>query len=195
MTVCPELMPFAFIKEVSPAPRSCNDCVELQTIYAPLVQISGSSGTEINLNCRSAHSVEALQTPANQNVTFLEGALAIQNFCGVYRSYLFFLSDQQGEKIQAAFTFDEIFSNVTTPQSLAAPSYIPVNFPANYVAIEDLMSVGFQGGCLNTNEFQVFDQQFKITIGGTAYLPSTKINIRRGNEAGTLKVDRTITIP
>jgi len=96
--------------------------------------------------------VEALQTPVNQNVTFLEGALAIQNFCGVYRSYLFFLSDQQGEKIQATFTFDEIFSNATTPQRLAVPSYIPVNFPANYVAIE-----------------------------------TTKINISRGNEAGTLK--------
>lgn len=141
------------------------------------------------------NGVGPLQTPVNQNVTFLGGQLAIQNFCGVYRSYLYILADQQGDKIQAAFTFDEIFTNVTTPQTLAAPAYIPVNFPANYVAIEDLMSVGFQGGCLNTNEFQVFDQQFKITIGGTAYFPSTKLNFRRGNEAGTLKVDRTITTP
>ena len=141
------------------------------------------------------NGIGPLRTPVHENVTFLEGAVAIQNFCGVYRSYLFILADAEGQKIQTAFTFDEIFSNVTTPQSLAPPAYIPVNFPANYVAIEDLMSVGFQGGCLNTNEFQVFDQQFKITIGGTAYFPSTKINIRRGNEAGTLKVDRTITTP
>lgn len=45
-------------------PRSCNECVEQepQTIYAPLVQLAGSSGTEINLNCRSAHSVKVTPT-------------------------------------------------------------------------------------------------------------------------------------
>ncbi len=142
------------------------------------------------------NGVGPLNTPVNGDVRFLEGALKFQNFCGVYRSYLYILADQQGEKIQAAFTFDEIFSNVTSPPSLAPPAYTPVNFPANYVAIEDLISVGFVGvGCLDTNEFQVFDQQFKITIGGTPYFPSTKINWRRGREGGVHKVDRTITIP
>ncbi len=136
-----------------------------------------------------------IRTPVNADVRTLEGVLVFQNFCGVYRSYLFFLADQEGQRIQAAFTFDEIFSNVNSPPTLAAPAYTPVNFPANYVAIEDLQSVGFIGGCLNTNEFQTFTQRFKITIGGTEFFPTTTINIKRGNEGGVLKVDRTITTP
>ena len=50
--------------QVSPAPRSCNECVERepQIVYAPLIQLAGSAGTEINLNCRSDHNVKV--TPA-----------------------------------------------------------------------------------------------------------------------------------
>jgi hypothetical protein len=50
-------------------PRSCNECVEQepQTIYAPLIQLAGSSGTEINLNCRSAHSVKVTPTFFSRN--------------------------------------------------------------------------------------------------------------------------------
>jgi len=140
--------------------------------------------------------VGPLKTPVNQNVTFLEGAVVFQNFCGVYRSYLFELADQQGQRMQTAFTFDEIFSNVQSSPGLAAVTYTPVNFPANYVAIEDLQSVGFVGGgCLSNNQLQTFTQQFRITIGQTAYFPTTTINITRGNQNGTLVVNRTITTP
>jgi hypothetical protein len=125
----------------------------------------------------------------------LRGGVIFQNFCGVYRSYLFFLGDQAGQKIQAGFTFDEIFSNVDSAPGLADVTYEPVDFPANYVAIEDLQSVGFIGGCLTNNEFQTFTQKFKITVNGTEYFPTTTINIKRGNEGGVLKVDRTITTP
>ena len=132
----------------------------------------------------------------NGDVKLLSGQVIIQNFCGVYRSYLFILAHQDGQKIQAAFTFDEIFSNIVSPPSLAAITYTPVDFPADYVAIEDIQTVGFiGGGCLANNEFQTFTQKFKITIGGTAHFPSTTINIKRGNEGGTLKLDRTITTP
>lgn len=135
-----------------------------------------------------------LHTPVDGEVRTLEGTLIFQHFCGVYRSYLFILADQEGQKIQAAFMFDEIFSNVTNKPGLPDVTYVPVNFPANYVAIEDIQSLGFLGGgCLNNNEFQTFTQKFKITVGGTEFFPSTTIDIRRGNEAGTLKVDRTIT--
>jgi len=64
-----------------------------------------------------------------------------------------------------------------------------------YVAIEDIQLVGFVGGCLSTNQLQTFTQKFKITIGGSPYFPTTTINIKRGNENGVLKVDRTITTP
>jgi hypothetical protein len=40
---------------------SCAQEVE-QTIYAPLVRLAESSGTEINLNCRSPHAVEVTPT-------------------------------------------------------------------------------------------------------------------------------------
>lgn len=73
--------------------------------------------------------------------------------------------------------------------------YEAVNFAANTPAIEDLQSLGFQGGCLGPNEFQTFTQKFKITINGTEYFPTTTINIKRGREGGVLKVDRTITTP
>jgi hypothetical protein len=63
-------------------------------------------------------------------------------------------ADQEGQRIQTAFTFDEIFSNVVSAPGLANVTYTAVNFPANYVAIEDLQSLGFVGGCLNNNEFQ-----------------------------------------
>jgi hypothetical protein len=69
------------------------------------------------------------------------------------------------------------------------------NFPANYVAIEDIQLLGFVGGCLSTNQLQTFTQKFKITIGQSEYFPTTTINIKRGNENGTLLVDRTITTP
>ena len=139
------------------------------------------------------NGIGPLKTPVNGDVRTLEGHLLIQNFCGVYRSYLFFLADQEGQRIQAAFTFDEIFSNVNSPPGLAPPAYTPVNFPDNYVAVEDIQTIGFVGGCLNNNEFQTFTQKFKITVGGTAFFPTTTINIKRGNESGVLKVDRTIT--
>ena len=126
----------------------------------------------------------------------MEGQLVFTNFCGVYRSYLFFLADQEGQKILAPFTLDEIFSNVFhSVPGLAPVTYEPVNFPANHVAIEDLQTLGFMGGCLNSGEFQTFTQKFKITINGTPYFPTTTINIKRGNEGGVLKVDRTITTP
>ncbi len=69
-----------------------------------------------------------------------------------------------------------------------------VNFGPND-AIEDLQFLGFSGGCLQNDEFQTFTQKFKITVNGIAYFPTTTINIKRGNEGGTLKVDRTITTP
>lgn len=53
----------------NPTPQSCSSCAEQgpQTIYAPLIQLSDFSGTEINLNCRSAHSVEVTPTFFTQN--------------------------------------------------------------------------------------------------------------------------------
>jgi hypothetical protein len=139
------------------------------------------------------NGIGPLNTPINEDVRLLEGGLVFQNFCGVYRSYLFFLADQEGQKIQTAFTFGEIFSNINSAPGLAAVTHEPANFGADYVAIEDLQSVGFFGGCLNNNEFQTFTQKFKITINGTEFFPTTTINIKRGNEGGALKVDRTIT--
>jgi hypothetical protein len=112
----------------------------------------------------------------------------------VYIGAIYF-SWQIRQRIQTAFMLDEIFSNINTLPGLANVTYTPVNFPANYVAIEDLQTLGFQGGCLNNNEFQTFTQQFKITINGTPYFSTTTINIKRGNEGGVLKVDRTITTP
>jgi hypothetical protein len=48
--------------QVSPTP--CSSCAEpgLQTIYAPLVAFSESSATEINLNCRSSHTIDVTPT-------------------------------------------------------------------------------------------------------------------------------------
>lgn len=148
--------------------------------------------TDSNL---APNGIGPLRTPVNEDVRTLEGRVVFQNFCGVYRSYLFFLADQEGQRIQTAFTFDEIFSNVISPSGLADVTYTAVDFPANYVAIEDLQSLGFVGGCPNNNEFQTFTQKFKITINGTPFFPTTTINIKRGNEGGVLKVDRTITTP
>jgi hypothetical protein len=140
------------------------------------------------------NGIGPLNTPVDGDVRFLEGTLKFQHFCGVYRSYLFLLVDQEGQKIQTAFTFDEIFTNVSSSPGLAEVTYTPVEFPSNWVAIEDLQSLGFlNSGCLASGQFQTFDHQFKITIGGTPYFPTTKIHIVRGNEGGTLKVDRTIT--
>lgn len=101
--------------------------------------------------------------------------------------------DQEGQKIETAFVLDEIFTNVTSAAGLLPPAYTPSPFPANYVAIEDLQSLGFvNSGCLVNNQFQTFDQKFAITIGQTQFFLSTKIHIVRGNENGVLKVDRTI---
>lgn len=139
------------------------------------------------------NGIGPLNTPVDGDVRRLEGSLVFQHFCGVYRSYLFLLVDQQGQKIETAFTLDEIFTNVTSAPGLLPPAYTPSPFPANWVAIEDLISIGFvESGCLANNQFQEFDQQFTITIGSTQFFLSTKIHIKRGNENGVLKVDRTI---
>jgi hypothetical protein len=62
--------------------------------------------------------------------------------------------------------------------------------------IADIQSLFFFGSqCLQPGDNEQFDQQFKITFGGHDYFPATKIHISRGNFAGTLKVDRTITTP
>ena len=47
-----------------PTPLACSTCgVEgPQTIYAPLIELPESSGTEINLNCRSPHVMEVTPT-------------------------------------------------------------------------------------------------------------------------------------
>jgi hypothetical protein len=47
-----------------PTPRNCSACGAegLQTIYAPLIGLPESSGTEINLNCRSSHIVDVTPT-------------------------------------------------------------------------------------------------------------------------------------
>jgi len=149
--------------------------------------------TDSNL---APNGIGPLRTPVHEDLTYLEGALFAHDFCGVARSYLFFLADQDGQRIQTAFHFDEIFSNIfKSAPGLADVTYTPVDFPANYVAIEDLQSLGFQGGCLQTDEYETFTQKFKITINGTEFLPTTTIDIKRGNEGGTLKVERTISTP
>jgi hypothetical protein len=47
-------------------PAQCSTCagaaIEPQTIYAPLVDLAESSGTEINLNCRSPHAMNVTPT-------------------------------------------------------------------------------------------------------------------------------------
>ncbi len=49
---------------VNPTPNKCNGCSQegVQVIYAPLVQLPGSSRTEINLNCRSYRTVSVTPT-------------------------------------------------------------------------------------------------------------------------------------
>jgi len=140
------------------------------------------------------NGIGPLRTPNNEDVVLLSGFVKFHNFCGVYRSYLFFLADQEGQQIHVEFKIDEIFTNVVSAPGLAAVTYDQSTIPANALAVEDLQSVGFiSSGCLLNDQYQTFTQQFKITIGTTEFLLSTTINIRRGNEAGVLKVDRTIT--
>ena len=55
------------------------------------------------------NGIGSINTPVNADVKTLEGQVIINNFCGVYRSYLFILADQEGQKIQAAFTSTKYF--------------------------------------------------------------------------------------
>lgn len=50
--------------QVLPSPQTCNSCTSEgpQVIYAPLVALAQSAETEINLNCRSAHTLVVTPT-------------------------------------------------------------------------------------------------------------------------------------
>lgn len=122
---------------------------------------------------QAPNGIGPLRTPVNEDVVTLSGQVVVRNVCGVYRSYLFFLADQEGQRIFTNFTLDELFSNVVSPPQLAPPAYMPTNFGPND-AIEDLQFLGFSGGCLQNNEFQTFTQKFKITVNGTEYSPQRR---------------------
>jgi hypothetical protein len=147
------------------------------------------------------NGIGPLKTPVNEPVKALDGMTPITNFnvCGVYRHYLFFLADQDGQRIYTTFTLDEVFSNYSSPTGLPAPTYVPSTFGPNHNIGDLHLLVYPYPYCLLNNEYQTFTQKFKITIGvapnAREYFPSTTINIKRGNEGGTLKVDRTITTP
>jgi IPT/TIG domain len=135
-----------------------------------------------------------LKAPVNQPIETLTGVPVGLPVCGVYRHYLFFLTDQANQEIvNRPFTVGEIFTNYSG--SFSTPTFTPFVIGPGQV-IGDIHFRGFAGSdCLHTNQNEQFDQQFTVTFGGHTYTPVTRIHISRGNFNGELKVDRTITTP
>lgn len=67
----------AFFAQPQVSPTPCSTCGGSgpQTIYAPLIAFSESSGTEINLNCRSSHSVDVTPTFYTQKGESFTGSI------------------------------------------------------------------------------------------------------------------------
>jgi hypothetical protein len=52
----------ASARSTAPSCAACAEAGSQTTIYAPIIELAESSGTEINLNCRSPHSLEVTPT-------------------------------------------------------------------------------------------------------------------------------------
>ncbi|MCP9495947.1 MAG: hypothetical protein MSG64_15980 [Pyrinomonadaceae bacterium MAG19_C2-C3] len=149
----------------------------------------------------ATNGVGPLQTPVNDVITALNGTVLFNGLqvCGVYRNYAFILVDQNGERILQPFTLGEVFSNYQSPAGFPAPTFEPASIAAGEF-VGDIQTLAFPGfQCLVPNDTQSFTQKFYVEVGQgqskKRFDPSTTIRIEKGNFAGTLRVDRTITTP
>lgn len=137
------------------------------------------------------NGIGPLQTPVNGNVVNLAGQVLKSNQCGVYRNYAFDLVDQNGAGISATYSFTESFTNYVGP--VGTPSPQTYSITPNSL-LNDIQYFGkTYPNCLTTNQNEVMDQHFSVTIGGTPINLSTIIHISRGNFSGTLEVNETVT--
>jgi len=107
---------------------------------------------------------------------------------------VFQLVDQQNRPItNGTVAVTEVFSNISTPPR--------TNPSVNTVDLSIQGEQDTQGfthtvpTCLATNENQMLDMTWTVTVGSTVYPLATSVHITKGNFNGSLNVTSTITTP
>jgi hypothetical protein len=137
-----------------------------------------------------------LSPPNGGSVISVYGHVFSSGQNGVYRNYIFMLTDQDNpaqEITYRPFDFTETFSNYSGSNSI--PPSQTGTVPSDKEPIDNQSSTVNVPFLLQPGETDTFDQAFSVKIGTNTFPLTTVIHVSKGNFAGTLKVDRTITTP